>query len=104
MRPGQSPMSAQSRSLSSRGVRARTLISPSRRTLPIQAVHEYITTASSSRLLSPRPGLGRPSRPVSGNALQRILLQPEHVLGHDAIGPLAGRCLAVELLVGESDE
>src|SRR5207253_6066403 len=46
----------------------------------------------------------RSAGPVGGHRLQRILFQCEHVLGHDAIGPLAGSRLAIELLVGQADE
>src|SRR5438067_7261189 len=46
----------------------------------------------------------RSAGPVGGHRLQRILFQCEHVLGHDAIGPLAAGCLAIELLVSQADE
>src|SRR5262245_52848618 len=46
----------------------------------------------------------RPRGLVGGERLERVLLEAEHVLGHDAVGPLAGRRLAVELLVGQADE
>jgi hypothetical protein len=36
--------------------------------------------------------------------VQRILFHHEYVLGHCPIGPLAGRCLAVELLVRQPNE
>src|SRR5262245_24915536 len=51
----------------------------------------------------PSAGVG-PARAIGGDRLQGVLLEREHVLGHDPIGPLARGRLAVELLVGQADQ